>query len=319
MHKTPITLTATSRKVSQRFIIFSVIAALMGNCFCFSQEASDETLIEQWIQSQNNGNMILFDANNIKQFWVDKTVAAKNGVISISLQKNKTPNATSIPLNIQLSNVIETQDCKVQIITKNRDLKVSVRNKNSKVLSSSTKENDFINYHIFSSTFHLEDTQDFSFNLVFSSQMTDVLEIKSIVLSFSENEKSHYLGSLGFDSLSQLIQDEGVAVPNSDVKYLVSKKHNKIFIMLPTEQAESKSFSYHIFPADKKDLSPKREQHGFNNQDFKTSVLYATVPKPYGLKSDYTIIQRSLPSYPWTTIRISQYSSKWRIQLTAEQ
>ena len=315
MHKTAVWLNVISRNSARLFKFAGVFAAILGGAYiAYAQQATDKDLIDQWIQSQGNDLMITFDATNIKQYWIDKTVVCKDGLINVLLPKNESSVWKSVPLKIQLSNVNENQDCKIQIITKDPDLKVSVTDKDSNVLTSSSQEQDFIQFHIVSTLFHLDDSKDFSFNLVFSSQKKNDLEINSIVLSFAENKQSHFSGSPGFDILSKQIEKEGIAVPDSEVKYLISKEHNKIFIMLPEKTAEAQPFMYHVIPVDKSNLASGREQYGFNNMDFSVKTRYATIPKPYASKSEFTIIHRSLPSYPCSYIRIAPYDKKWTIE-----
>lgn len=282
-------------------------------------QPSDSELIEIFINSKGSKNAIVFDASNIKQFWIDKSVASGNDLINISLQEKK-----SIPLKIQLSNVIETMDCKVDVITENPDISFTVENSNSKTLSNSSKEEDFIQYHISSATFHLENTKDFSFHLIFSSKTSDTLTIKKIILSFSENKESLFLGSPGFELLKKQIEEDGTVVPNSEIKYLISKEHRKIFIMVPDRLVTSYPFFYHVFPVDESNLSRGREPHGFNNMDF--SVTTSTpnsvvIPKPYLANSDFTIIQKTLPVYQCTRIQFGQfdpappYKQRWAFEI----
>ena len=143
----------------------------------------------------------------------------------ISLNRQNGQNSKSVPLKIRLANVVETQDCKIDIFTEDPAISFSVLNSRSAVLSNSASQEDFIHYHIISSTFHLEDLQDFSFNLVFSSDKADLIAVKKIVLSFSENKESRFFGSPGYDQLSMEIENNGIRVPDTDVKYIVSKEY----------------------------------------------------------------------------------------------
>lgn len=169
----------------------------------FSSELSAEDaqftndLLNQYISSKGDYDIITFDASNIKQFWIEKTVSSKDNNINILLPSDSANGNESVPLKIQLANVNEAQDCKIEIISETEDYSFSVLDSRSKVLSSSKKENDFLNYHIASSIFHLEDTQNISFNLKFTSKSTDTLSIKKIILSFFQNQVSSFLASPG--------------------------------------------------------------------------------------------------------------------------
>ena len=154
----------------------------------------DNELIENYMKSKANSPYISFDASNIKQFWIDKSVSAQNGNINILLNKSK-DTFESIPLKIQLANVDKTQDCRVDIITDSPDIDFSVVNSKSKVLSTKTEQDTFIQYTITSASFHLEESDSFSFNLKMSSKKSDIARIKGIYLSFERN--GNYLASPG--------------------------------------------------------------------------------------------------------------------------
>jgi len=154
----------------------------------------DNELIENYMKSKANSPYISFDASNIKQFWIDKSVSAQNGNINILLNKSK-DTFESVPLKIQLANVDKTQDCRVDIITDSPDIDFSVVNSKSKVLSTKTEQDTFIQYTITSASFHLEESDSFSFNLKMSSKKSDIARIKGIYLSFERN--GNYLASPG--------------------------------------------------------------------------------------------------------------------------
>lgn len=173
--------------------LFSAMAFSQGKKD--NQAASDESLLNQYVKSKGEA-IILFDASNIKQFWIDKSVASRNQAISILLGA-KTQANESVPLRIQLANVRETQDCRIDVISENSDFGFSVLDNQLKTLSSSKKEESFLNYSIASSVFHLEDASGNVFNLVFNSKSSDSISIKKIILSFSENKASSFLSSPG--------------------------------------------------------------------------------------------------------------------------
>ena len=277
----------------------------------FSQDKSDtETeLTNKFIESLGYSSFISFDASNIKQFWIDKSVVSKNGSIIISLNSK---NESGL-FKIQLANVIETQDCKIDVIYEGKDLLFSVLDQKSKILATSTHEKDFIQYHVASLSFHLEDLPDFSFNLFFLSKESDTVSIKKIILSFSNNKTSVFSGSPGFDNLIKDFAEKGVTikesvgVPLSDVQYLISKEHNKVFFKIPSDQISSYPYFYHIYPIKEEDLLPG--QKTFNNSDFSYSKRGLIIPKPIHSMSKYSIIQVTFPSYPYSIIRIGQYKS----------
>ena len=197
-------LNSLSNKRSLYFLRTTAIAMVCFPIFLFSQEKStkdrksstknsDEQLINQYIDAKGPG-IISFDASNIKQFWIDNSVIGRTGKIDISLKRNNNV-FESVPLKIQLANVYAFQDCKVEVISETPDFSFAVLSNNSKILSNSSKEQDFLNYSIASSVFHLDDTNNLSFSLRFSSPKNDVLSIKRIVLSFLYN--SNYLSSPG--------------------------------------------------------------------------------------------------------------------------
>ena len=152
---------------------------------------SNENLLNQYVQSMGN-RVIVFDASNIKQFWIDKTVISQDNSVKVLVDGTK-----SVPYMIQLVNVNEAQDCKVDIISDVPQLKFSVLNDKLKKLSESTQEDPFLNYNIASASFHLEDATNFSFYLQFSSSSAMELTIKKIILSFSKNPQSLFLTSPG--------------------------------------------------------------------------------------------------------------------------
>lgn len=179
--------------------LFSV--AVLATCAVFAQSTEDtvgtdsNALLSQYIKSK--GFAIIFDASNIKQYWIDKSVMSQNGAVVIFLENSNSQINESVPLRIQLTNVDESQDCNIEIITNNENASFSVLNNKSKVLSTSKEENDFIDYHISSSQFHLENTPNFIFDLKFNSKTQDALYVKKILLSFSDNKDSNYLRSPG--------------------------------------------------------------------------------------------------------------------------
>ena len=158
---------------------------------------SNEALLNQYVQSKGE-NIIVFDSSTIKQYWIDKSVVSRNGFFEVFLLNDKASKLESIPLPIQLANVWENQDCTVDVIADSSNIGFSVLSSDNKVLSSSSSRDNFLNYSIVSSTFHLEDTKKFFFHLVFnSSDNKEIIQIRRIILSFSKNLDSKFLCSPG--------------------------------------------------------------------------------------------------------------------------
>lgn len=295
-------------------LLTTFVAGLLGLFVSINaQDKTDENdsnaqILNQYIKSKGS-NLILFDASNIKQFWTDKSVVSLNGLISIT---PSIPNKTlfdSPAYKTQLANVLETQDCKVEIISENPDVAFSILDSSSKKVSSSVMEEDFIHYHVFSSTFHLEDIDNFQFALQFSSKTADPISIKKIILTFVPNEKSAFLGSPGFDILLKEFEEKGITVQDKDVQYIISKKYNKIFFkVLNQYAAQDYTFFCHSWPVDEKDLLPNRVQYGSNNNHFTTRRKTVAIPKPYSCQSEYAIVQIPLPSYKCSKIEYGEFS-----------
>lgn len=267
------------------------------------ERESDEILISKFVEAKGN-NIICFDASNIKQFWIDSTVAAKDKKIYIQNE-----NAS---YKIQLANVLETQDCTVEVVSTNPNLSFWVVDTSSKTLAESSKEQDFIQYHVFSSTIHLEDTDRFSFYIQFNSKTKEPILIDKIILSFSQNKQSKFLGSPGFDALLGLFDKEGINAstveePYKKIQSIILKENNKLYLKIPEQLTKTNVFYfYHVIPSDKKNLV--NPTSSFNNLDgwFNNRKLFI-VPKPYSSDSEYIIIQQDLPQYEYTHLDIGQY------------
>ena len=155
---------------------------------------ADDDMINQYYNAQNDIAHIVFSASDIKQYWVDNSVLSKDNLIYIFGQNNG-QNWQSVPLSIQLKNVDESLDCTISAWSDNKDFSFAVSNSKAKKLSKSSATEDFVQYHIVSSTFHLADTKDNLFKLQFESDSSDTITIKKIVLSFSKNKDGAYLSS----------------------------------------------------------------------------------------------------------------------------
>ena len=174
-------------------LLFIISFSMKGET---KNESNDEDLIKKYIDAKGYGSFIVFNSSNIKQFWVDKSVLSYKDKFDISLQKNKT-KWESVPLFFQLANVDETLNCKIDVITEDKNVSFSVFDKKGKIISSSSFQDDFVSYSIVSSEFHLEDSCGLSFNIVFLSDTSDTISIKKIVMSFSENNDSSFLKTPG--------------------------------------------------------------------------------------------------------------------------
>ena len=85
----------------------------------------DVNLLSQYVTSKG-ANIISFDASNIKQYWVDKTVKCESDHFNISLNLDQSSRAESIPYRIQLINVNESQNCRIEVISDSQDLEFVV-------------------------------------------------------------------------------------------------------------------------------------------------------------------------------------------------
>ncbi len=188
--------------ICKLFLIMSVIL-FSQNYYAQSSHQKDakgnDTLIDQYTQSKG-AEIVVFDASNIKQFWINKSVVSRKGLFDIYLEKKLVYGSDL--LKIQLINVNETQDCIVEVLTETPDVSFSVFDANKKMVSDSTSQSPFLHYNVLSSVFHLEDiisqvADNYSFSLKFFSPTSDCIKIKKIILSFSQNKEHHFLSSPG--------------------------------------------------------------------------------------------------------------------------
>lgn len=171
-------------------IMASLAMTLVGNAQTNKQKTDDATLLDSYIQSKGYKNPIVFTSSNIKQFWTEQSVSSLNEMINILLDDGRKKS-----LRIQLANVDVLQDCRVDIVSKTADLHFSVLSNNTKVISKALQNESFIGYSVKSATFHLEDTNDYSFFLNFTATNSTNLEIERIILSFKKNDS--FLSSPG--------------------------------------------------------------------------------------------------------------------------
>ena len=170
-------------------LIFNAIASAQYNSIKTSGGDDEiDDLLNQYLKSKGNNN-IVFDSTNIKQYWTDKSVASLDGSIAIVLENG---NESKL-FPIQIVNVNESQDCKIDIITDSPDLMYCIADEKSNIISVSSKGDDFINFKTYSAIVHMEDIPDFKFNIKFMSSVKKNLSIKKIVMSFSNNKSSNFL------------------------------------------------------------------------------------------------------------------------------
>ena len=185
----------------------------------------DKDLLNQFIAAKG-GNTIVFKASNIKQFWIEPSVLAKEDSIQISLGTtlNYSHTFQSTPLKIQLANVVPTQDCTIEVITETPDLTYSVLNTKNKIISKSEQTDTFIQDSIISSKFHLYDTNDFAFYLNFYSDKSEIIKIKAIVLSFSNNQSFFSFPTNNINPDNARIIANSITPQNDGSYSLVGKK-----------------------------------------------------------------------------------------------
>ncbi len=127
---------------------------------------------------------IKFDTSNIKQFWINDCVLANKDSIEIMLKNDSHEVLKSEPLKIQLVQVNKNQYCRVEVFSNNPQVNYSVvdDSNTSKILSTSSLQENDKTKQSFISLFSLRDTKDFSFSLIFSSDKDASITIEKIVL-----------------------------------------------------------------------------------------------------------------------------------------
>lgn len=207
-----------STLISLRRICLFLFVAFVPH-FCIAQD-----LLEQYIHSKGE-RTIVFNSSNIKQYWIDKSVSAKNEVIQIQLTKKK-KNFESVPFKIQLANVTADQDCEVEVITENDGVSFQVSNAKNTVISNENTNNPLGRYHSLVSKFHIENTTDLAFFLTFSSTQDEPIVVKSIVLSFSKNNDFlDYHGTFKYNK-DNLFLKGGVFASSEDSSMTVTGERN---------------------------------------------------------------------------------------------
>lgn len=173
-------------------LFFLTIATTMLCLLFISAAASgedDSKLLNQFVQTKGP-RCFVFDATNVKQYWIDNSVISIDNSINIFTKLMKDQYFESKPLKIQLANVNYDEVCCIEVISNTPDLSFNVLDSNSEVISESSKENVFLSYNIVSTKTQLLDIGDYSFSLVFSSKSNEKIVIKSIVFSFSNSNLS---------------------------------------------------------------------------------------------------------------------------------
>lgn len=236
----------TGTRTINKDTLFSKAAALvlilLLSCISFCQSAPrnapknssandpNDKLLDQYVQAKGTG-IITFDASNIKQFWIDKSVVAKKNSFEVALSESGERAFESVPLKIKLVRVSEVQDCRIEVIAEAGALDFSVLNNSSKVVSTSSPEDDFLQYKVAAAVLHLEDTRDLSFSLKFRSKDSAPLAIKKVILSFSDNKNSRFLASPGMLTFTEKDMEDGnfAVINESDHSFAVSGKR---FVLL---------------------------------------------------------------------------------------
>lgn len=276
---------------------------------------SDQTLVTQFIKTMGN-DIIVFDYSNIKQYWVDNSIFNKDEKIIIVPEKD-----TSKLFKVQLANVADRDNCKISILSETSDIAFTVFNKDSEKLSSSSFEQDFLQYHIFSCIFPLKETIDYSFFIQFKFQKHETISIRKIVFSFPENQSDKAYESSDYERLLSTIERKGTKIDKSDIYYLLSKNRDKIYFLIPIDLVNKEHFFCHIYPKNKKDLGSRFLSKGFIIDIFMAKSKNAIVPPPPNSNSQYSVVQLELPSYPVNSIRFGQYRGKqyfWTLDLNEE-
>lgn len=199
------------------------ISSLMAlTCLLAAQSGStnDAALLDSFVRAKGYNSTIVFSSDNIKQFWIDKSVVSLDNSIRIILNEDGNSSyPESVPMKIQLANVNAAQDCRIDIISNTKDLAFSVLDSKLNRIALSAKEDDFIQYSVSSASFHMDKTQNLSFYLKFRSGSTsDQLDICRIILSFSDNRD--FMASPGKIVFSK---------DNIETKYTVSWNEDNSF------------------------------------------------------------------------------------------
>ena len=219
-------------RVSKHGFISTILCMLLGTLLsgvtlAQTQNNHDNAkLIDDYIKSVGYSSHIVFDASNIKQYWVSNSVISQDNLIKILLKRNESNQYESEPLKIQLVNINDSQLFRVDVISDNNNYSFEIDD-SYKTVSSSTG-NEFIQYKIESSSLHLEGFSDFSFFLKFISPDSDSLSIQKIVLYFSEGKSKQTLETPGYLNISKNDVPLAKEVENDNNSFIVSGRKNNI-------------------------------------------------------------------------------------------
>ena len=191
---------ANTSQANRFFKRMVLIPCLLAPIFLAAQNdskmAQDELgLIEQYVLSKGDPT-ISFDSTNIKQFWIDNSVISRKNYFELLLRPNQKNSLESPMYPIQIRNVKETQDCKIEVLTESDDLHFFVLNSSKKEISESSSNEKFLHYNVCSASFHWEDIQE-KFYLKFNTSKTSEIAIQKIIFSFPKNTESSFLESPG--------------------------------------------------------------------------------------------------------------------------
>lgn len=286
--------------------VLSILSLLSLSLVANAQKSTigqedDSALLDSFIQAKGLSGIISFTPSNIKQFWTDKSVLSQDNSIRILLEDGQ----KSLPFRIQLANVKENQDCRIDVISSNSDFSFSILDRGQKKLSTSSAEDNFINYSVASASFHMEDTSDFSFYLQFSSAISVELEIKKIILSFSNNKNSLFLASPGTlvvtesnctgPDLNKMNEKNTFSATGKNSRIM---SNNKVFVSNNTirnsvkvknigEKPTRVFFGYALYTKEKKIIDTKSNPYNYKNKVLKivsaepgsTSIIVDTEPE----------------------------------------
>ena len=177
--------TKNYKQLSRIPILISCLIFMNALLIQAADKKENSKLLDEFVKSQGYQTAIVFDASNIKQFWIDKSVISKDNLIYIQLNADNPMLFESIPLKIQLANINVTQQCKIDVISDDPALSFTISSDKSKDISISESKSEFIDYHIASRVFRIVSLLDNSFSLNFKTKTTSSASIYKIVLSFS--------------------------------------------------------------------------------------------------------------------------------------
>lgn len=176
------------------------------------EKGADEKMLSQYVQTKGNSAFV-FDQSNVKQFWIDHSVISYKDSFDVLLEQAvSSVGRGGVPLKVQFINVDETMDCNIEVVSESKDVSFIVTDNNSKKITESSFSSSFINYNIFSSVLHLEDTANLTFFLKFNSKLSKSIPIKKIIFSFAKNPKSTFFASPGRFKITKDSSSAGIQI-----------------------------------------------------------------------------------------------------------